>query len=98
MDGSDLLIKADSPPLVRVYGDLQRLDMPPVSEEDSRELSYALLSPQQVERFEKELELDLSYFIPEIARYRVNIFQQRGAIQSAYRVVPLRVPSMEELN
>jgi twitching motility protein PilT len=96
--GSDILLKAESPPLIRVYGDLQPMDYPPLTEEDSRALPYSILSPEQIERFERDLELDLAYSIPGLARYRVNLFQQRETVGSAYRAIPLTVQTMEELN
>jgi twitching motility protein PilT len=98
MEASDLLIKAESPPMVRVHGDLQRLDMPVLSEEESRAISYSILSEERIARFERELELDLAYAIPGLARFRVNLFLQRGMVGSAYRTIPLRIQSMEELN
>jgi twitching motility protein PilT len=94
---SDLLIKADSPPMIRVHGDLQRLDMPTLTEEESREISYSVLTGEQIARFERDLELDLAYNIPDLARFRVNIFQQRGMIGSAYRTIPLTIQTIEDL-
>jgi twitching motility protein PilT len=99
MGGSDLHIKADSPPLVRVHGDLFPLEgMPPFTMEEAKELSYSILSPEQIERFEVDLEMDLGYEIAGLARFRGNILQQRGAIGSVFRVIPLRIQTMEELN
>ena len=72
MDGSDLHIKADSPPLVRVYGDLFPLDYPPFTMEQAKELSYSILSPEQIAHFEEDLELDLAYEIPGLARFRYD--------------------------
>jgi twitching motility protein PilT len=98
MEGSDLHIKADSPPLVRVHGDLFPLDHPPFSPEESRRLAYSVLTPQQIQRFEEDLELDLAYEIPGLARFRGNVLQQRNAIGIVFRVIPLRIQTMEELN
>ncbi len=98
MDGSDLHIKADSPPLVRVYGDLFPLDYPPFTMEQAKELSYSIISREQIERFEEDLELDIAYEIPGLARFRGNLFQQREAVGSVYRVIPLRIQTMDELN
>lgn len=95
--GSDLHIKAESPPLVRIHGDLVQLEMEPMSPEETKQLSLSVLSEAQRARFEDELELDFAYEIPGLARFRGNIYQQRGAIQSAFRVIPLRIQSMEEL-
>jgi twitching motility protein PilT len=98
MEGSDLHIKADSPPLVRVHGDLFPLDLPRHSPEESQRLAYSVLSPQQIERFEQDLELDLAYEIPGLARFRGNVLQQRNAIGIVFRVIPLRIQTMDELN
>src|SRR5713226_3968524 len=98
MDGSDLHIKADSPPLVRVYGDLFPLEYPPFTMEQAKELSYSIISPEQIERFEEDLELDIAYEIPGLARFRGNLFQQREAVGSVFRAIPLRIQTMEELN
>src|SRR5436190_14749276 len=98
MEGSDLHIKSESPPLVRVHGELYPLDLPPLTPEQAKELSYSILSPQQIEHFEEDLELDLGYEIPGLARFRGNVLQQRGAIGSVFRVIPLKIQTMEELN
>jgi twitching motility protein PilT len=98
MEGSDLHIKADSPPLVRVHGDLFPLDHPPFTPEESRRLAYSVLTPQQIQRFEEDLELDLAYEIPGLARFRGNVLQQRNAIGIVFRVIPLRIQTMEELS
>jgi twitching motility protein PilT len=95
--GSDLHVKADSPPLVRIYGDLFPLDHPPFSMEEAKALSYSVLSPEQIAQFEQDLELDLAYEIPGLARFRGNVLQQRGAIGCVYRVIPLKIQTMEEL-
>jgi twitching motility protein PilT len=95
--GSDLHIKADSPPLVRIHGDLIHLEMDPLTPEETRMLSLSVLSEVQRARFEDELELDFAYEIPGLARFRGNIYQQRGAVQAAFRVIPLTIRTMEEL-
>lgn len=96
--GSDLHIKSDSPPLIRIHGDLIQLELDPFTEEQSRVLSLSVLSPTQRARFEEELELDFAYEIPGLARFRGNIYQQRGAVQSVFRVIPLHIQTMQELN
>jgi twitching motility protein PilT len=98
MEGSDLHVKAESPPLVRVHGELYPLDLPALTPEQAKELSYSILSPEQIERFEEDLELDLGYEIPGLARFRGNLMQQRGAVGSVFRVIPLKIQTMEELN
>src|SRR5687768_6174950 len=89
--GSDLLIKADSPPLVRIHGDLRPMKMEPFSAEESKEISYSILSPAQIKRFEEDLELDLSYEIPNVSRFRVNVLQQREAVGSVIRAIPMNI-------
>jgi len=95
--GSDLHIKADSPPLVRIHGDLIHLDMEPLTAEETKWLSYSVLSENQRARFEEDLELDFAYEIPGLARFRGNVYQQRGAVQSAFRVIPFHIQTIDEL-
>ena len=97
MGGSDLHIKVGSPPLVRVRGELTPLEMEPLTSVQSKELSYADLTKTQRARFEEDMELDFAYALPGVARFRGNLFQQRGHVQSVFRVIPLHVQSMEEL-
>jgi len=96
-DGSDLHIKADSPPLVRVYGDLLPFDLPTLSADEARELTYSVLGDSHRKVFEREWELDIGYEIPGLARFRCNCFIQRGRVGSVFRVIPLRISTMEEL-
>lgn len=95
--GSDLLIKADSPPLVRIHGDLIQLDIDPLTPDETHALAFSVLSSIQRARFEEELELDFAYEIAGLARFRGNIYQQRGATQAVFRVIPLHIRTIEEL-
>ena len=95
--GSDLHIKVGAPPLIRVSGDLVPLDAEPLSQDEARRLSYTDLTPEQQTRFERDLELDFAYAIPGLARFRGNLYRQRGMTQSAFRVIPLEVRTLEEL-
>jgi twitching motility protein PilT len=97
MDGSDLHLKADSQPLVRKYGELIPLDVPAFSREDVKNLAYSVLSPQQIAKFEEDWEMDAAYHIDGLARFRVNVFVQRNDVGIVFRVIPLRISSMEEL-
>jgi len=96
-DASDIHIKAESPPLLRIYSELIPMDLPPFTPEEAKRLSYSILSREEREEFEREWELDLGYDIPGLARFRVNVFIQRGMVGSVYRIIPLQVQTIEEL-
>jgi twitching motility protein PilT len=96
-DASDIHIKAETPPLLRIYGELIPTDLPPLSQDEARRLSYSILSPKERETFEQNWELDLGYDIEGLARFRVNVFVQRGMIGSVFRIIPLHVQTIEEL-
>ena len=96
-DASDIHIKAESPPLLRIYGELIPTDLPDLSPEEAKRLSFEILSPQERELFEKQWELDLGYEIEGMARFRVNLMVQRNMVGSVFRVIPLQVQTIEEL-
>ncbi|MDO8684454.1 MAG: type IV pilus twitching motility protein PilT [Armatimonadota bacterium] len=96
-DCSDLHLKTDSPPLLRKYGDLNPIDMEALSDEDVKRLGYSILTPEQITRFEDEWELDAAYHIDGVARFRVNFFIQRGELGVVFRVIPLKIQSMDDL-
>src|SRR6202140_3072910 len=98
LSGSDLHITTNSPPQVRVHGHLQPLDMPPLVAADTKQLAYSVLTDSQKHRFEEELELDLSFGIKGLARFRANIFNQRGAVAAVFRVIPFEIKSFAQLN
>lgn len=96
--GSDLHLKADQPPVIRVDGTLYRLEGYPVfSADDTRRLAYSILDDERRKVFEETLELDLSYTIHGKARYRVNVFQQKGAVGAVYRHIPFEIPTIDGL-
>lgn len=97
MRASDLLIKAGSPPYVRVNGDLAPLEIPVLTAADARDLSCSTLADEQITQMEANFEVDAAYEIPGIARFRIGVYRQRGTMRSAIRVVPDRIPSMESL-
>ena len=96
-DGSDLHIKAGSPPLIRVYGDLIPLDMEPLSAEEAKLLCFTALSESQKFRFIEDLEMDFAYELKGVARFRGNVYLQRGNVGGAFRVIPYRIKTLEEL-
>src|SRR5215210_398896 len=81
---SDLHITADLPPMIRVHGKVQPLKYPPLTINATRELIYDILSNEQRQRLENDWELDFSYAVPHMARFRVNVYFQRGAIGAAF--------------
>ncbi|MCC8189575.1 MAG: PilT/PilU family type 4a pilus ATPase, partial [Planctomycetes bacterium] len=94
---SDLHLKNGRPPIVRVDGDLKPFDLPPVSGSDIERLLLPLMSERTVEQFRDTHEADFSYFLPGEARYRVNMFRQRGEVGAVLRRIPLEVPTVESL-
>src|SRR5215470_2817214 len=97
MSGSDLHITTNSPPQVRVHGHLQPLDMPPLTPSETKQLAYSVLTDAQKHRFEETLELDFSFGIKGVARFRANLFNQRGAVGAVFRSIPYEIRSFEEL-
>ena len=96
--GSDLHLMAGSPPFIRICGELERLDrFPPLLPEAVRTMVYAILPAKMRERFEQELELDMSYALPGKARFRVNVYQQRDVVGAAFRLIPCEIKTVEEL-
>jgi len=96
-DASDIHFKAESPPLFRIYGELIPTDLPPLTPEEARRLSYVVLSAEERALFEQNWELDMGYEIEGLARFRVNVFVQRGMVGSVFRVIPLRIQTIEQL-
>jgi len=97
LEGSDLHITTDTPPQVRVHGHLQRLDGANMTPADTKQLTYSVLTDAQKKRFEENLELDFSFGIKGVARFRCNMFNQRGAVGAVYRVIPDKIRSFEDL-
>ncbi len=98
LSGSDLHITTNSPPQVRVHGHLQPLDMPPLGPADTKQLAYSVMTDAQKHRFEEDLELDFSFGLKGLARFRANIFNQRGAVAAVFRVIPFEIKSFAQLN
>lgn len=98
MGASDLHIKAGSKPYYRLHGELQQFENEePFTPEAAREDIYSVINEAQRKKFEKELELDFSYSIPGLARFRGNVYKQRSLVQAAFRVIPLHIQTLEEL-
>ena len=98
LSGSDLHITTNSPPQVRVHGHLRPLDgyraMTPA---DTKQLAYSVLTDAQKHRFEENLELDLSFGVKGLSRFRANIFNQRGAVGAVFRAIPYEIKTFDAL-
>jgi twitching motility protein PilT len=95
--GSDLHITINTPPQIRVHGHLQRLEGADLTAAETKQLSYSVLTDSQKKRFEETLELDFSFGIKGMARFRCNMFNQRGAVGAVYRVIPEKIRTFQEL-
>src|SRR5215475_13812244 len=98
LGGSDLHITTGSPPQVRVDGHLRPLDMYRVlTSADTKQLAYSVLTDAQKHRFEENLELDFSFGVKGLSRFRANLFNQRGAVGAVFRAIPYEIKSFEDL-
>ncbi len=97
MGGSDLHITTNSPPRVRVHGKLRPLDLAPLTAADTKALAYSVLTDSQKHRLEESLELDFSFGLKNLARFRGNIFHQRGAVGAVFRTIPWEIKGFEAL-
>ena len=95
---SDLHFQAGSPPIFRVNGELAFSDLSPLSSKDIEKYIYSIMTKEQKEEFDRKHRFDFSYSVPGIARFRVNVYQQRGCIGAVMRCIPFEVPTMEELS
>ena len=95
---SDLHLVAGAPPVLRLHGDLVRLEeYPQLDPPTIRKMVYSILTQRQRERFEENLELDLSYSLPGRARFRVNVYYQRDSVGAALRLIPVHIKGLDEL-
>jgi twitching motility protein PilT len=94
---SDMHITTGSPPLLRIDGAIVPLKLPPLSPVETKQLCYSVLTEDQKIQFEKSKELDLSFGVKNLSRFRANIFMQRGAVSGAFRSIPFKILSFEEL-
>ena len=97
MEGSDLHLTTNTPPQVRVHGELRRLDLPDLTPSDTKQLVYSVLTDAQKKRFEESSELDFSFGMRGLGRFRCNVFQQRGAVGAVYRLIPDKIRSFQDL-
>src|SRR5919199_2762156 len=97
MEASDLHITAGLPPMVRIHGKVEPLDYPVLAPSRTRDMIYDILSNEQRQRLENDWELDFSYSLPHTARFRVNIYFQKGSLGAAFRAIPDEIKSISEL-
>ncbi|MBX6332062.1 MAG: type IV pilus twitching motility protein PilT [Gemmatimonadaceae bacterium] len=96
-NGSDLHLKVGRPPVLRINGELEALDLPPLRPEELKALAEQIMTPKQVKEFAEQKEADFAIGVPGIGRFRVNVYQQRGTIAYALRAVPYQVKTIAEL-
>src|SRR5216110_1653912 len=98
LQGSDLHVTTGSPPQVRVDGHLRPLETYRVlTSADTKQLAYSVLTDAQKHRFEEKLELDFSFGVRGLSRFRANLFNQRGAVGAVFRAIPYEIKSFDEL-
>jgi len=94
---SDLHLTTNSPPMIRLHGELLALAHPPLSTTDTKNLTYSLLTEAQKKKFEEESELDFSFGIKGVSRFRGNLYLQKGAVGGAFRMIPHQTPQLQAL-
>jgi twitching motility protein PilT len=94
---SDMHLTTGAPPLLRIDGQIIPLKLEPLTAVDTKQLCYSVLTEEQKIEFEKRKELDLSFGVKNLSRYRANIFMQRGAVSGAFRAIPFKILTFEEL-
>ena len=95
--GTDLHVTTNSPPQIRIHGKMVPLQVPPLGPADTKTLIYSVLTDSQKHRFEENLELDFSFGVKGLARFRANVFYQRGAVGGAFRVIPWEIRTFQSL-
>src|ERR1700693_891714 len=97
MGGSDLHITTNTPPQIRVHGHLVPLDLPQLTPSETKQLAYSVMTDAQKHRFEETFELDFSFGLKGLARFRANVFNQRGATAVVLRLIPFEIKSFNQL-
>ncbi|MCC6728250.1 MAG: type IV pilus twitching motility protein PilT [Chthonomonadales bacterium] len=97
-EASDLHLRVGEPPVMRVHGLLRRVpSMEPLTDRDMYDTVYSILNEERTVRFEQNMELDMSYAVPGLARFRVNLFRQQGHVGAVMRVIPYTIRTIDEL-
>ena len=95
---SDLHLSAGLPPMIRVHGDVRRINLPPMEHKDVHAMVYDIMNDGQRKQFEEHLECDFSFAVPNLARFRVNAFNQNRGAGAVFRTIPSKVLTLEDLN
>ena len=95
---SDLHLSAGLPPMIRVHGDVRRINLPPMEHKDVHGMVYDIMNDGQRKHYEENLECDFSFAVPNLARFRVNAFVQHRGAGAVFRTIPSKVLSLEDLN
>src|SRR5213075_2702496 len=94
---SDLHLSTNNPPMLRINGDLIRVDYPALKDEELKTMVYEIASETKIKHFEENLDVDFGYEVPGVARYRVNFFQQKYGISAVFRLIPSKVLTVDDL-
>ncbi|UCF37658.1 MAG: type IV pilus twitching motility protein PilT [Acidobacteriota bacterium] len=97
LKGSDLHITSGSPPRLRLHGKMTALDHPRLGPEETKSLLYSVMTDQQKYRYEEALGVDFSFGVKDLARFRANVFTQRGTVAGVFRLIPFEILSLEQL-
>jgi twitching motility protein PilT len=95
---SDLHLSSGLPPMIRVHGDVRRINLPPLEHKDVHGMIYDIMNDGQRKAYEEVLECDFSFAIPGLARFRVNAFNQERGAAAVLRTIPSKILSLEDLN
>lgn len=95
--GSDLHMSAGAPPMIRIHGKLVSTEQEVLDGETTKKLVYSILDNEQILKFERDMELDMSFGISGLGRFRTNVFYQRGSVGAVLRVIPFEIKSMKDL-
>src|SRR5438067_11475584 len=95
---SDLHLSAGLPPMIRVHGDVRRINVPALEHKDVHGMVYDIMNDSQRKVYEETLEVDFSFEIPNLARFRVNAFNQNRGAGAVFRTIPSKVLTLEQLN
>ncbi|MCW8994300.1 MAG: twitching motility protein PilT, partial [Psychromonas sp.] len=97
-NASDLHLSAGVPPMIRVDGEVRKINVPALEHKEVHSLIYDIMNDKQRKDYEEQLETDFSFEIPELARFRVNAFNQKRGAGAVFRTIPSKVLTLEELN